>query len=63
MAQGNIDRLQIDRGGIQCINGYLQIEGEFLFGVEQSCLADQDLGEVGVDPPVACLVGIRQVVA
>ena len=33
---------------------------EGLAGVESSCLGNQDLGEIGIDPPVPDLIGIRQ---
>jgi len=54
---------QIDRGGIERVNGVLEIEPECLVGVKSPGCADQALREVAVDAPIPCRVGISQRVA
>ena len=56
---------QIDGGGVQRINGVVsgfEPEGFAPF-VQRACLLDQSLSEVGVDAPVANLIGVGQGVA
>ncbi len=48
---------EIDRGGVQGVDRLLELHAEAVLGVEAPGLVDQHLGEVGVDPPVALLVG------
>ncbi len=47
-------------GGVQCINGVLQVEPEVFFGVELAGLCDQPMRELGIDSPVSSFVGICQ---
>jgi len=54
---------QIDRGRVQRIDGICEFESEGFALVEGTCLLNQDLSEVGVDTPVAYLIGIGQSVA
>ncbi len=49
---------KIDGGGIQSVQSLIQIQADRIAGVQGPGDADQDLGEVGVDPPIAGLVGI-----
>ena len=51
---------QVDRGRVQRVDGRVEIDGHRLADVELARLPDQNLGEVGVDAPVAALVGVRQ---
>ena len=60
---GEHGEAQIDRGGIERIDGVLQIEPKGLVDVEASCGANQALREFAVDAPVAGGVGIGQRVA
>jgi len=53
----------IDGRGIEGINGLLRLNSRMFVGIENSRLADQDVGEIGIDPPVADLVGMSLGVA
>jgi hypothetical protein len=54
---------QIDGGGVERVDGFLQIDAEGLLHIQPPGDADQALGEIGVDAPVAHGVGIGQRVA
>src|SRR6266403_5062992 len=54
---------QIDGGGVERVDGFLQIDAEGLLHLQAPGDADQALGEIGVDAPVAHGVGIGQRVA
>src|SRR6266581_3870382 len=54
---------QIDRGGIERVDGVLEIEPERLVGVKSPGGADQALREIAVDAPIPRRVGIGQRVA
>ena len=60
---GEHRQAEVDRGGVERVDGRIQVDAQVFLGVQRPCLADQDLGEVGVDPPVALSVGVRQIVA
>jgi len=51
---------QVDRRGVQCVEAVRQVHADRIVGIEWAGDADQDLREVGVDPPVVALVGIGQ---
>ena len=51
---------QIDCRRVQSIDGAGQVRSHAVVGVEPSGLSDQPVCKLGVDPPVASLVGIRQ---
>ena len=54
---------QVDGGGVEGVDGVLQIDPERLVHIQSPGDADQALGKVGVDAPVAHRVGIGQGVA
>ena len=54
---------QIDGGGIEGIGGLLLLCPEVLVGIQRPSLANQNLSQVGIDAPVAALVGVGQSVA
>ena len=54
---------KIDGGGIEGIDRLLQIDGEPILSVEFARLGNEDVSEVGIDAPVALLVGFGQSVA
>ena len=54
---------QIDGGGIEGVDGSIQIEGQWLVGVQRAGDANQVLGEVGVDLPGSGRVRVSQHVA
>lgn len=51
---------QVDGGGIQSVSGGVEFHGKTVLGVELSRSSNQHGGDVGVDAPVASLVGIGQ---
>src|SRR5437899_7649230 len=51
---------QVDGGRIQSVQTLLQIGANRIAGMQRPGDGDQNLREVGVDPPVACFVGISQ---
>lgn len=51
---------QVDGRGIQDIDRVGQVHAEGLAGIELSCRHDQTFAELGIDAPVAFLVGIGQ---
>ena len=53
-------KTQIDRRGIEGIDGLVQFDPEIVLGVQTSGDLDQDLSDIGIDPPVSCLVGVRE---
>ena len=57
---GEQRQAQIDRRGIQGIDGVVQIETRVGVGVEFCGLGDQMLGEVGMDLPGTGPVGVGQ---
>lgn len=56
-------KTKIDRGGIEGINRLLQLGAKVFVGIKTSGLGNQDLGEVGVDTPIADMVGVSQGIA
>ena len=54
---------KIDGGSIEGVNRLLQLDTKVFVGVKSAGLGDQDLGEVGVDFPIADLVGMSQGIA
>src|SRR5437879_8308122 len=51
---------QIDGRGVQGIHRLGQLHSERLVAVEVASGGNQDMSEIGVDPPVAVLVGVGQ---
>lgn len=60
---GEHRQAEIDRRGIERVDGRIQVDPQVVLGVQCACLADQHLGEVCVNSPIALFVGIRQIVA
>ena len=53
-------KTQIDGAGIEDIRSLFELYSEVVLGVQLSRLADEHLSKLGVDAPVALLVGIGQ---
>ncbi len=51
---------EIDGGGVEGVDGLVEIDAERLAGIQAPGNTDQGLGEVGVNAPVAPFVGIGQ---
>lgn len=51
---------EIDGRGIQGIDRLVQIESQILVGIQRTSDANEGLGKIGVDAPVAALVSLGQ---
>ena len=51
---------QVDGGGVESIDSFLQLQAEIVLGIEASCLGYQHLGEIGIDAPVSFFIGFAQ---
>jgi hypothetical protein len=51
---------QVDGSGIQGVQALVEFDADGVARVQWPCDANQDLGEVGIDAPVAGLVGVGQ---
>ena len=60
---GKDGQTQVDGGGIEGVDGVFEFDAEVLIEIELPGGMDEGLGEVGVDAPVAGLVGVGQGVA
>ena len=45
---------------IQRVDRVVEFYSQAVFGIEPPCLGNQPLGELGINPPISCLVGILQ---
>ena len=63
LGPGEQRQTQIDGGRVEGIDGLRQLHSERLVAVEIAGAADQHLGKVAVNAPVAHLVGVGQRVA
>ena len=57
---GKEAQTQVDGGGVQGVSGGVEFHGEVVVSIELARSSNQHGGEVGVDAPVAPLVGIGQ---
>ena len=53
-------KTKIDGRGIQCVNGLFQFDCELVASIQNTGFVEQDLGKVGIDPPIPILVGVGQ---
>jgi hypothetical protein len=60
---GKKRQTKVDRRGIEGIDGLFQLDTKIFVGIETSGFGNQDLSKVGVDPPIADLIGMRQGIA
>ena len=51
---------QVDHGRIEGIDGVFEFHSQIFAGVKSAGLGDEDLGEVGIDAPIARFVGVGQ---
>lgn len=54
---------QIDRGGIESINRVFEFQSDVLVAVKATGFGNKHLSKVGIDAPIAGLVGVGQIVA
>ena len=59
-AQGEDREAEIDGGGIEGVDGVIELDAEAVLGIERAGDDDQRLGEIGIDAPIAPFVGIGQ---
>src|SRR6476660_4776800 len=57
---GENPQTQIDGGSVQSIHGRLQIQSKIGVRIQRSSDVDQGTSKVGVDSPIAPLVGVGQ---
>ena len=60
LSPGKKGQAQIDGGGIEGVNGLVQVHGEGVVTIELARLSDEPLREIGIDAPVAMLVGVGE---
>lgn len=54
-------KAKVNCRGIECVNHLLEIESIGIFGVQSASLADEDIPESFVDPPIPIFVRIREI--
>ena len=57
---GKQAQAQVDRRRIEGIDCRLQVQAQFLVGIQAPGFPNQLPGQIGVDAPVPCFVGLRQ---
>jgi len=57
---GEQGQAEIDGGRIERVDGVVQFDAEVVVDVQRSGSGDENLSEIGIDAPVARLVGICQ---
>ena len=60
---GEHGQTQVDGGGVEGIDGIIEFQPQVLVGIQGSGQADEGVGEVGVEAPVALPVGMGQGIA
>ncbi len=60
-AQGNSVRQRSMVVAIERVDGLVEIDAEAVLGIERARDADERLGEVGMNAPIAQLVGVGRV--
>jgi len=63
LSPGEKRETKVDGRGIEGIDCLLQLDAKIFLGVKDSGLADQDMGKIAVDAPVADLVRMSQGIA
>ena len=57
---GEKRKTEVDRCGIEGIDGLLELQTEIIVGIESAGLMDEYLGKLSVNPPIAGFVGVGQ---
>jgi hypothetical protein len=60
---GEKRQTQVDHRGIEGLDRIFELQADILVAAKSTGLGDEHLGKVGVDAPIACFVGVGQVVA
>ena len=61
LGPGKQRKTQVDRAGVLGVDRGIEIESEVFVEIKLLGLLDQDLGEIGIDPPIALVVGMGEV--
>ena len=54
---------QVDKGGIQSIDGLIQFDAEVFLDIEFPCLADEHVGKIFIDSPIPGFICVCQCTA
>lgn len=54
---------KIDGGGIEGVDGLIQLDSEPILRIEFARVGNEDVREIGIDVPVAILIGLGQSIA
>src|SRR3954462_6291749 len=54
---------KIDGGGIESVDGLIQLDGETIVSIELASMGNENVCEVSIDSPVALLIGYGQGIA
>ena len=60
---GKHGQAQVDGGGVEGVDGVIECQSQVVFGIQGPGQADEGLGEVGIQAPVALLVGVGEGIA
>ena len=60
---GEHGQAQVDGGGVQGIDGVIEFQPQVVLGIQGPGEADEGVGEVGIQAPVALLVGVGEGIA
>jgi len=61
LGPGKKRQAQIDRRGIEGEDRFLELQTDVFLAIKPTRLVDKDVGEVGVDSPIAGFVGVGQI--
>ena len=61
LGPGKKRQAQVDRRGIEGEDRFLELQTDVFLAIKPTRLVDKDVGEVGVDSPIAGFVGVGQV--
>ena len=60
---GKDGQTQVNGGGVEGIDGIIEFQSQVFVGIQGSGQSNQGMGEVGVEAPVALLVGVGEGIA
>ena len=60
---GEHGQAQVDGGGVEGVDGVIEFQSQVVPGIQGPGETDEGLGEVGIQAPVALLVGVGQGIA
>ena len=57
---GEHGQAQVDGGGVEGVDGVIEFQSQVVLGIQGSGETDEGVSEVGIEAPVALLVGVGQ---